>query len=130
MLIEAGASLGFCSYLDAPKTDGSSWKRIISSPATARLLAAVGWDAPRAAPRPLRGPAPPPCQGGARVARPCARRRLGRRVVEDDGGGNAPALRLRGAPGLQAPEKLDGGRPVRRPAILHYRSAPRMRHAA
>src|SRR5712692_8914578 len=31
MLIEAGASVGFCSYFDAPKTDGSSWKRIISS---------------------------------------------------------------------------------------------------
>src|SRR2546425_12476200 len=31
MLIDAGASVGFCSYFDAPKTDGSSWKRIISS---------------------------------------------------------------------------------------------------
>jgi hypothetical protein len=57
MLIEAGASLGFCSYLDAPKTDGSSWKRIISSPADPVAGRPPGADAAAGAPAALAGAA-------------------------------------------------------------------------
>jgi hypothetical protein len=32
MLTEDGASVTFCSYFEAPKIDGISWKRSISSP--------------------------------------------------------------------------------------------------
>jgi hypothetical protein len=38
-VMEVGASVGFCSYFDAPKTEGISWKRIISSPADTEVEA-------------------------------------------------------------------------------------------
>src|SRR2546427_4139037 len=47
MLTDAGASLGFCSYFEAPKIDGRSSNRIISSPpAVLRTEAAFAWSAP------------------------------------------------------------------------------------
>jgi hypothetical protein len=59
MLTEAGASLDLCSYLEAPETEGSSSKRIISSwldsgedgPVRAWASAGAGWRRTAAAAR-------------------------------------------------------------------------------